>query len=293
MHQMVQAALPCLCFARNGTAVPPPPWAPPGAGPGSRLELRGGTDAPMAPPIDYLRFVLVPLLQKRLGLTGLGIHLQRRGYYPKGGGHVSLHVPTLDSALPPLVMVERGQVVALRGYAYAAGAAWPPDTGARLLASARSALRDDAGAGLRCVPFLEDDARDGGATPSIGAGAGILLVAETSTGCLLGATAAAEVKGATPEQVGKAAAERLLAELATGACLDQHAADQVIIYMGLARGRSTVLIGHPTLHTTTAAWVQERFGVTFTFEPSPDVPGCTLMSCEGMGYSHPPGLSPG
>ena len=32
------------------------------------LELRGGTDAAMAPPVDYFRHVLLPVLRERFGL---------------------------------------------------------------------------------------------------------------------------------------------------------------------------------------------------------------------------------
>ena len=33
------------------------------------LELRGGTDAPMAPSIGYLQHVLLPVLRRLFGLT--------------------------------------------------------------------------------------------------------------------------------------------------------------------------------------------------------------------------------
>ena len=35
----------------------------------SVLELRGGTDAPMAPSIGYLQHVLLPVLRRLFGLT--------------------------------------------------------------------------------------------------------------------------------------------------------------------------------------------------------------------------------
>lgn len=69
---LAQAALPCLLLARPG----------PGGCSESHLELRGGTDAAMAPPADYLSHVLLPVLRSQLGVHA-EMGLQRRGFYPK------------------------------------------------------------------------------------------------------------------------------------------------------------------------------------------------------------------
>lgn len=65
---VLQTVLPALWFAD---------------GP-SRVEVSGGTDNPSAPPADFIRRVLEPLLAK------IGIHQQttllRHGFYPAGGG---------------------------------------------------------------------------------------------------------------------------------------------------------------------------------------------------------------
>lgn len=52
--QLVQAALPCLMAA---------------AGDGeSVLDLRGGTDATLAPPVGYMQHVLLPMVHSLFGL---------------------------------------------------------------------------------------------------------------------------------------------------------------------------------------------------------------------------------
>ena len=58
----MQAALPCLLYA-----VPEPSSAE--SSKASVLELRGGTDAAMAPSIGYLQHVLLPMLRHLFGLT--------------------------------------------------------------------------------------------------------------------------------------------------------------------------------------------------------------------------------
>ena len=52
----MQTALPCLLFSNRG-----------GDGTSS-VQLEGGTDVPMAPPIAYMQHVLLPTLQKLFGV---------------------------------------------------------------------------------------------------------------------------------------------------------------------------------------------------------------------------------
>ncbi|NTV38168.1 MAG: RNA 3'-phosphate cyclase, partial [Anaerolineales bacterium] len=51
----------------------------------------GGTDLPAAPPADYTRLVLLPLLA-RMGVQA-GLAIERRGYYPRGGGEIRVTLP--------------------------------------------------------------------------------------------------------------------------------------------------------------------------------------------------------
>lgn len=71
---VLQTVLPALWFAD---------------GP-SRVEVSGGTDNPSAPPADFIRRVLEPLLAR------IGVHQQttllRHGFYPAGGGVVATEV---------------------------------------------------------------------------------------------------------------------------------------------------------------------------------------------------------
>ncbi len=52
------------------------------------LEIIGGTDVPGAPTIDYFRVNIVPVFEKIL--NEFSIFIERRGYYPKGGGIVKI-----------------------------------------------------------------------------------------------------------------------------------------------------------------------------------------------------------
>jgi RNA 3'-terminal phosphate cyclase (ATP) len=65
---VLQALMPAGAFSSGGT----------------EFEITGGTDVRWSPTIDYVRFVILPMLS-RLGYAA-ELKLIRRGHYPKGGG---------------------------------------------------------------------------------------------------------------------------------------------------------------------------------------------------------------
>ncbi|MFW9924688.1 MAG: RNA 3'-terminal phosphate cyclase [Candidatus Thorarchaeota archaeon] len=55
-----------------------------------KLLLTGGTDVNWSPPLDYLRYVYKPMMEK-LGVE-ITLCVGRRGHYPKGGGKISCDI---------------------------------------------------------------------------------------------------------------------------------------------------------------------------------------------------------
>lgn len=90
-----------------------------------------------------------------------------------------------------------------------------------------------------------------------GEGGGILLVAQCAH-TLLGASALAQ-RGVPAERLGAAAALALRAALESGATLDVHAADQLLVYMALATGPSRFLAQRLSSRAETALWLIGRF----------------------------------
>jgi RNA 3'-terminal phosphate cyclase (ATP) len=86
---VLQAILPALMLAR---------------GPSS-LILEGGTHNPHAPPVDFLLRAFLPVIQ-RMG-PRVEVQLERFGFYPKGGGRVSVSIEPA-SQLEPFELTERG-----------------------------------------------------------------------------------------------------------------------------------------------------------------------------------------
>lgn len=206
-----------------------------------RFRVTGGTDVTGAPPFDYLQHVLLPLL------SGMGVRASlacaRRGYFPRGGGDVRLEVAPRRPR--PLRLEAPGAPLGVYAYAHVAGL--PEAVLQRMVDAARATL----GRALH----LEERVLDAGA--AAGPGGAIVLVARTEAS-LLAASAVAK-RGVPAEALGRAAATELQAELAAGAAVDLHAADQLLIYLALAGGRSTVTARALSSHAATAIWLLEQF----------------------------------
>ncbi|KAI5634962.1 RNA 3'-terminal phosphate cyclase domain-containing protein [Phthorimaea operculella] len=107
------------------------------------------------------------------------------------------------------------------------------------------------------------------------------LVSELSSGCVLGADGLGK-KEVAPLYVGKKAGEQMRLALESGACVDQHTQDQLIIYMALSSGRSAVRAGEVTLHTKTAIHIAEILTKTkFTITPCE---AQNIIECTGIGF---------
>lgn len=209
-----------------------------------RLTISGGTDVKMAPPADYLRLVFLPWLE-RMGVT-VNIESMRHGYYPKGGGAISLMLRPCRQ-LKPLVAEIPGAVRAIRGIAHVAHL--PLHIPERMAAAARTQLADLGPVEIEATVL--DDAE------ASGTGGALVLVAETEHS-LLGAATVAE-RGVPAEQLGQDAGRALRAELEAGAAVDIHASDQLLIYAAQAQGASRLAVREVSLHAQTVMWLIEQF----------------------------------
>jgi len=218
---VLQALLPVLLAARGA----------------SRVVVIGGTDVRQAPTWDYFREVLLRLL----GRMGVDVRatLVRRGYYPHGGGEVAVEVQ--PGAPKPISFENSNASWRIAGEAHVGRL--PLSIAERMRASALAALP-------RALIGVTAD-------PSAGPGGAITLWAESDTG-LLGASRVAE-RGVRAEALGEAAGHELAADLASGATLDVHLADQVLVYLAMAQGASVFTTRAVSSHTRTALWLLPQF----------------------------------
>ncbi|KAL3157661.1 hypothetical protein ABBQ32_012103 [Trebouxia sp. C0010 RCD-2024] len=245
---LAQAALPCLFMAHQVSS-------PVGTMPDGRtsvLDLRGGTDACMAPPAAYAQHVLLPMLQRLQGVQA-SLDLHKRGFFPKGGGRVLLSAAALaqGTCLPAFQLTDPGHVTRVRIMAHTAGKV-KEQVASRMVEAARDTIKQS----VKNTPIDCEAVREG-SDRAFGDGTGILMVAETSTGCLLGASGIGE-RGVQAEQIATTAADELVQAICSGACVDQWLQDQLVVFMALGQGESKLLCTEPTLHTRTAMVVAEQ-----------------------------------
>ncbi len=91
-----------------------------------QIHLKGGTHNPSAPPLSFFEGALAPLL-RHLGHE-VRIHEHRAGFFPAGGGSITVHFRAATEA-KPLCLLERGEAKDHRGIALLAKI--PPSVGLR------------------------------------------------------------------------------------------------------------------------------------------------------------------
>ncbi len=205
----------------------------------------GGTDVRAAPPLDYFSEVILPLLG-RMGADAR-LAVRRRGYYPRGGGEVEVAVlPAKD--LRPLDTGTAGALERIAGVAHVGNL--PEHIATRMRSSALERL----GAPVRAR--AEIAARALGPDEATGQGGAIVAWASTEH-TIVGAGRVAE-RGVRAETLGAAVGDELAADLGAGATLDVHAADQLLVYLALARGGAFATRSLSS-HAQTAIWLIGQF----------------------------------
>ena len=208
------------------------------------VEVSGGTDIRAAPPLDYLRAVLLP----RVARMGAEVRLatRRRGYFPRGGG--SVEVTVAPGVLRPMRLDAPGRLLGIGGLAHVAHL--PAHIAERMRSSAIARL------GARAAPIAFDTAVLQG-EETIGQGGAVVIWARCEH-TVLGAGRVAE-RGLRAEALGEAVGAQLAADLDAGASLDPHAADQMLVYLALAGGESWFTTRELSDHARTAMWLIEQF----------------------------------
>lgn len=215
----------------------------------SQLTIRGGTHMAWSPPFDYLRDVWLPALA-RIGIEA-AIELRASGWFPIGQGEIGAAVTGLGARwrerLCPLTLCERGPLVRITGRALAANL---PEHIPRRMADHATRRLESLGAPVTIAPQVLEAAC---------AGAGLLLTAEYER--VRCGFSALGVRGKPAEEVADEAVAALLAHWSSGAALDLHLADQIVLPLALAAGRSILSVERISRHLETNAWVIERFGL--------------------------------
>ena len=197
---LAQALLPAVAASRQPTT----------------LHLRGGTNVAWSPQWDDLVHVHLALL-RRLGVE-TDVALGRRGFFPQGGGEVTIDVHA--TSLRRVDLTERGDVRAWKAVVPSHGLP------RHIMERASLTLQETLGA-----VAIETDFHRG---PGTGMAVAVRAECEKS---VLGGDAVGR-KGVRVEDVVHEAVGALQADIACGAGVDVHQADQLPVFMALAGGGS-------------------------------------------------------
>jgi len=182
----------------------------------STVRLTGGTHNPFAPPYEFLDQVFAPLL-RRMGAEAT-MSLRRPGFYPAGGGDISVRVAPC-AHLAPIQLLERGPVRRIRAFAYVARL--PRQIAERELTT----LRERFALGPEHVQLIEVPE-----SPGPGNAVSVQIEAQHVTELF---TAFGQ-RGVPAERVAAAVADEAQEYLAAGVPVGRHLADQLLLPLVLA-----------------------------------------------------------
>jgi RNA 3'-terminal phosphate cyclase (ATP) len=219
----------------------------------SSYEITGGLFQDFAPSAYHVKCVLLRILQT-MGIQ-VDIKIIRPGYVPMGNGKIEVTVFPVRKCIKPLMRLDRGKTTGIKGIALSS-LLKERKVSDRMAKACQKRLKSRG-----YVPDIEIfyDSRDNPvyAEASIQAGASLAVWAETDTGCIIGSDMAG-ARGRPAEYIGEKVADRLIESLGTHATVDEHTADQLIPFCGLADGWSSYIIPEMTDHIETRLWLVEK-----------------------------------
>ncbi len=228
----------------------------------SQVTLRGGTHVPFSPPYHYTAEVFQPALA-RLG-ADFRLILREWGWNPSGGGMVTAVIQPITAlkaaVFEPIAASQIGGIAAVTNLP-----AHIPQRMARRAAN----LLEQAGYAPAIHPLRERGR---------GPGAGICLWRPQAGFSSLGR------KGLPADKVAETAVADLLAFEDNKAAVDKYLADQLLLPLALANGRSAYTTNELTQHTlTNAQLLRQWLGVTITIDGN--LKEQSRIIIEGIGFS--------
>lgn len=235
----------------------------------TNITITGGTDVSMAPPAQYLQEIFIPNIKKYA--QDITFKLLKRGYYPAGGGEITLKIKprfaikektlqgiraSLSEALP-VKLTEQGKLMTIRGVSHASTDLQEARVAERQAHSAQASLAKQ----YNCPVSLRSEY-----SQTLSTGSGITLWAIFSTTkddisydnpIIIGADELGQ-KGIPAEKIGETAAQKLHESMQSKTALDNHLADMLIPFLPLVPG-SIIRPAEITQHTLTNIYVTEKF----------------------------------
>lgn len=250
---MIQGSLPILVFSGGATT----------------LKLRGGTHAGFSPPVDFMEVPLKQLLA-RFGVATT-LEIKRRGFFIGDVGEIEYSVKPVapGTSLSPVdLSVFSSAITKLYARVTVVGSSANESVGQQYVRALQEALsaklapfgslsdttettfdvrvevtRTKSAKGkARTAPGKRTSASSD-ERPAIG----LLVVAETTTGGLLSVDRSGKL---SPPAIASQVADVLAQHVAAGVCVDEHLADNAVVFMALASGVSRLRVPAKAVRTS-------------------------------------------
>lgn len=216
----------------------------------SEVELVGGTHVAWSPPADYVHRVYLPMLSKQAVLRAgafpekaspiADVVVQTWGWYPRGGGTIRAQIAG-SLRLSPMDLIDRGTLQSVS--VLSAASNLPDHIRQRQATRADFLLRKQ---GIK--PQIEVLA-----PPSPGQGTVVFVLAEYKN-VWAGFASYGRIRKPA-ERVAEEACRGFLRFHKQRQPVDAHLADQLLLPVALARGRTQYAVESVTPHLLTNAWV--------------------------------------
>ena len=225
---LLQAIFLPLCFAKRS----------------SYVTLIGGTHVQWSPPFHYFSEIFLGVLE------GAGVSataaIKKWGFFPKGGGRIQLKINPIQE-LTAISLVDRGSLRKIRGISAISNL--PRHVADRQKERALERIRRE----LRMtgeITILDN-------VHSNEPGSFLFLLAEYQR--VVAGFSSLGLKGKPAEKVADEAVDSLKDYLASDGCADPYLTDQLVPFMALVKGSSSITTTRITEHLVTNLWVVQHF----------------------------------
>lgn len=208
------------------------------------IALFGGTEVPNSPTVDYLDRIVLPIYRK-LGAK-IELKIERRGYYPKGGGILRLRCSRQSESKPISFGENRSDQKSIG--IFSCSRSLPRHVTLRQVESAKTLLMRS---GIE-ISSATTDSDGNAASPGSS-----ILIYKTSESEFIGSSALGE-RGKPSERVGEQAAKDFTREISGEPNVDSHLADMLVTLLCCVKGRSSFTTSEITAHFKTNAEVATK-----------------------------------
>lgn len=234
---------------------------------GTNFTIKGGTHTQWSPSINYIQQVFFPMA-RRMNFRG-EISLIRWGWYPIGGGSIEGRLEPVGH-LKGLELKKRGNLVNLK--VLSAVSNLPLSIAQRQRNQVCRRLKEKG------VPSETEIVEP----PALGAGTFVFILAQFEES-MAGFSSLGQ-KGKPAERVADEAVDEFFQYYDSGAVLESYLADQLILYMALAQGKSCITTSRISNHLLTNIWVVEKF-LPLKFKVEGELGNVGQVSVQGFGFN--------